>query len=234
MDLRELAELHMDVLYEVNASGRIAAPRNADGVPPLFHLVRTRQGNHWLIGARVPRTHWEHLEAVLAYEPVISDCAQAEVSRPDLRAIRAVLGDGNGSLREHRGPAFVFPDSLPSSPRAALLVDAKQIPLEDRFAWLRTAGEASHPIVAVRAEDGQLASICHSARSTSVAAEAGVETAERYRRRGYGLAAVAAWATAVRRNGRVPLYSTSWENVASLALARRLELICWGEDLHVD
>lgn len=234
VDLREMAELHMDVLYEVDASGRITAARDSDEVPPLFHLVRTRQGNHWLLGARVPRSQRERLEAALASESVISDCAQAEISPPNRAAIHAALGDGNHSLREHRGPAFVFPDLLPVSPRAELLVDPKQIPLEGRFAWLHTAGEASRPIVVVRAQDGELASVCHAARSTRLAAEAGVETAEGYRRRGYGLTAVAAWATAVRRNGSIPLYSTSWDNAASLALARRLGLICWGEDLHID
>jgi predicted GNAT family acetyltransferase len=64
-------------------------------------------------------------------------------------------------------------------------------------------------------------------------AEAGVETIERFRGRGYGTTSVVAWAAAIRREGRVPLYSTEWENKASRALASSLGLVCYGEDLHI-
>ncbi len=101
------------------------------------------------------------------------------------------------------------------------------------FAWLGDAGEASHPIAVVRADNSEVASVCHSARSTSGAAEAGVETADEYRGRGYGSLAVLKWAAAVREGGRMPLYSTEWENTASRALARSLGLICYAEDLHI-
>jgi hypothetical protein len=37
---------------------------------------------------------------------------------------------------------------------------------------------------------------------------------------------------AVRRLARLPLYSTSWENAASRALADRMGLECYGTDLH--
>jgi hypothetical protein len=33
--------------------------------------------------------------------------------------------------------------------------------------------------------------------------------------------------------GRTPLYSTSWENEASLALAKKLGLPQYGVDLHI-
>jgi predicted GNAT family acetyltransferase len=66
-----------------------------------------------------------------------------------------------------------------------------------------------------------------------VAAEAGVETREQYRGRGYGSIAVVAWAAAVRQGGRMPLYSAEWENIASRALASRIGLICYAEDVHL-
>ena len=49
---------------------------------------------------------------------------------------------------------------------------------------------------------------------------------------GYASIATAAWLDAIRRSGLVPLYSTSWPNTASRALARRLGLTQFGADLH--
>lgn len=138
-----------------------------------------------------------------------------------------------GPTREYRGPAFFFPESVARADAAELLTGALAIEEEGPFAWLAKADDAAHPIAVVRADTGAVAAVCYSARSTSSAAEAGVETAEKHRHRGYASRAVVAWAGAVARSGRVPLYSTSWDNIASQALARRLGLVCYGEDLHI-
>ena len=106
------------------------------------------------------------------------------------------------------------------------------------FDWLREGWEGYAPVAAVVA-DGRAVSVCFSSRLTSRVAEAGVETAEPFRGRGYATRAVAAWAHAVRAGsprdsaggGRLPLYSTSWENLASQAVARRLGLRLYGVDL---
>jgi len=70
-------------------------------------------------------------------------------------------------------------------------------------------------------------------RVTPVAYEVGVETAPEFRGRGYAAPVVAAWARVVREAGRIPLYSTSWENTASQAVARKLGLVQYGSDLHL-
>ena len=49
-----------------------------------------------------------------------------------------------------------------------------------------------------------------------------------YRGRGYGPRVTVAWAEAIWASGRVPLYSTSWDNKASLAVARKLGLAAYA------
>jgi predicted GNAT family acetyltransferase len=92
--------------------------------------------------------------------------------------------------------------------------------------------ELYEPFIAV-VVDGVAVSLCHSARLTDRAAEAGVETLEAYRGHGYASAVVTEWAHAIRATGRIPLYSTSWDNLASQAVARRLGLTQYGTDFSI-
>jgi hypothetical protein len=76
-------------------------------------------------------------------------------------------------------------------------------------------------------------SVCFSAWWSDGAAEAGVETATRFRGREFAPRVTAAWALAVRVLGRTPLYSTDWSNAASLAVARKLGLEAYAADWSV-
>jgi len=58
----------------------------------------------------------------------------------------------------------------------------------------------------------ELSGACFCARRSDAAAEAGLETAEAFRGRGFGPRVTAAWAWAIRATGRIPLYSTAWTN----------------------
>ena len=82
-------------------------------------------------------------------------------------------------------------------------------------------------------ENGKAVSICHSARRSVDAEEAGVNTIPSHEGKGYGTAAVACWARIVKENGRIPLYSTSWDNTASQRVARKLGLRMYGSHFHV-
>jgi predicted GNAT family acetyltransferase len=75
--------------------------------------------------------------------------------------------------------------------------------------------------------------VCGSVRISDRADEAGVETHPDFRGRGHALAAVWAWAQAVRNSGRVPLYSTSWSNMPSRRVAEKLGLVQYGTVVHV-
>ncbi len=64
-----------------------------------------------------------------------------------------------------------------------------------------------------------------SVRENEAAAEAAVETAAPFRRRGYGRQVTAAWAYHVMGQGKVAFYSFAEENTASQALARSLGVV---------
>ena len=90
----------------------------------------------------------------------------------------------------------------------------------------------SAPMLAL-VENNQAVSLCSSVRRTARAHEAGIETAPAYRGRGYSRHVATAWARAVREMSCTPLYSTSWSNTASRAVAQKLGLHHFGSDLHI-
>ena len=224
-----LAELHLEALYELDADGRVAYV-DPQVPPPRFHMLRTGEGNSWLLRHDLPVEIASELEQALAGEPVVADF---ERTPPDFALVRNLLARQALPAREYRGPAFAFPDALPHVEAAETIAQPDDPRFKGPFAWVRATGVSEQPIAARFADDVALA-VCHSAASSARAAEAGVETDPAHRRQGHATAVTAAWAAAVRSEGRVPLYGTSWENGASRAVARRLGLVLYGEDWHID
>ncbi|HRV96047.1 MAG TPA: GNAT family N-acetyltransferase, partial [Anaerolineae bacterium] len=113
--------------------------------------------------------------------------------------------------------------------RSILLTEANLHSLQGPLAPLREFWHSMQPCAAI-IENDQIVSLCWSSRLSALAAEAGVETLPEFRGRGYASAVVAGWAKAVQQSGRRPLYSTSWDNVASQNVAKKLGLVFYGED----
>ena len=162
----------------------------------------------------LPQQLVDELDTLAREEPPVGDLLDAP-----LHADRYLSLVG-GTIDS--GPAFTFPDSLVQSAETVFVEDIRL--LSRNFdGWTASEVPDRSPIVAVM-EGGHAVSVCFCARLSNTAAEAGLETAPTYRGRGLGARVAAVWASAVRASGRVPLYSTSWTNVASLAVARKLGL----------
>ena len=210
-------DLHLHTLFRLDSAGRILGTR--EPVPeagPRFALIRGRASCAWAVRADVPRGIAEELDGLAGAEPPVADFGDAPVHAERYRTL--VGGE------VYAGPAFSFPKTV-EQPDAMVHVNALQLLARHFSGWTAAEIPGRSPIVAVT-EDGHTVSVCFSARRSEKAAEAGLETAEAYRGRGFGPQVTAA--LAVRALGRVPLYSTSWENGASLAVARKLGLVAYA------
>ena len=135
---------------------------------------------------------------------------------------------------EYRGPAYWVPDAGAVPENVVLIGAANAHLLQAGFAWLIAPAQQpeSGPVAAAIAQ-GMAVSVCFCSRLPGQATEAGLETLEPFRGRGYAAAAVIGWAAAVRQRGILPLYSTSWANHASQAVARKLGMVRYGEDWSI-
>jgi RimJ/RimL family protein N-acetyltransferase len=225
IDDRELMELHVDALFRHTAAGRLVETREAAPAPaPRFFLGRTRNGHLCRFRDDLPTSLAHRLETLAAAEPVLPDLAPEPVH---LSQFQELLQEHGAIQRAWLGPAYAFPEELPPPPQVERITDATSLRLAREFAWLRTELSACEPAMAA-VIDEEIVSLAFSSRVTDRAAEAGVETREPFRGQGHACRAVTAWAIAVRESGRIPLYSTAWDNRASQGVARRLGLRLYG------
>ena len=212
-------ELQLRTLFVLDGAGRIVGTREtAPGLGPLFSLIRDRESCAWAVRADVARDMADELEGLAGVEPPVADFRQAPVH-----------AERYASLLEGRvdsGPSFVFPERI-ARPDGVVLIEEIDVLSRHFSGWTASEIPGCGPIVGV-VEDEYAVSVCFSARRSDEAAEAGVETAVDWRGRGLAARVTAAWGLAVRGSGRIPLYSTSWSNGASLAVARKLGLVGFG------
>ena len=216
--------LQLQTLFLLDGEGRISATRSPEPSPgPLFMLVRGTASCAWVVREDEPQEIADELNGLAREEPPFSDLRQDPVHAEQYKSLV------NGGVDS--GPAFTFPEKI-VQPRRTVLIDEIQL-LDHHFSGWK-AGEIPErmPIVAV-VEEGYPVSVCFCARRSNVAAEAGLETAVAYRGRGLGPRVAAAWALAIRASGSVPLYSTSWSNHASRAVARKLGLVAYASNWNI-
>jgi RimJ/RimL family protein N-acetyltransferase len=221
--------LQAEALYRYDTAGRMLCVNEPEEPPAgRFFMGRTAAGNVWRFRHDLPGALVRQLEALCAAEPAGADLR----ARPGIYdAVRAALEAHAPIADEYRGPAYFFP-AAPRPAEGCALIDAgNQALLLSHFPDERYPPEAGPTAIVIA--DGVAVARCFCARLSARVAEAGLETAAPYRGRGYGLAATQTWAAAVFASGRLPLYSTSWENAASQGVARRLGLTMYGEDWSI-
>ncbi len=230
---QELMNIHVRALFTHNTESRFLLVNEPGGpaVPaPRMFLGRTRAGNVWRFRADLPESIIEELGALCADEPV-----GTEFDKPPRHIETYVqrLQKHAPVQRMEMGPAYHFPkDVMPPSRHLLAVTEKNAEMLQGGFEELVAELSTWQPFVAL-IEENRAVSVCRSVRITPEAHEAGVETLPDFRGKGYAKDVVAEWAHLVRVAGAMPLYSTAWENAASQAVARKLNLRCYGADFHV-
>lgn len=227
---RYLMRLHVAALFTLDQDGRLERVNDAGGAPaPRFFLGRTDEANEWWFRHDVNPDLVRDLEALCRLLPPGMG-ADDDLARAAPLVDR--LSRDHHVRRTWAGPAFHFPAD-PGGGEGAVLVTPANAHVLRPYLESWTGDIAPGVPMAVSLDGGHAVSICASVRVTQRAHEAGVETHPDFCRRGHATRAVAAWARAVRAIERIPLYSTSWDNTPSRALARKLGLIPFGSDLHI-
>jgi len=231
----QLGEIHLATLYISDDNGRLRHVREPGELraPARFAMVRTPAGNRWRFRHDLPAIVVEELDTLCRAEPVTVAFEREPTIAPKLRATLAAHAPVTD---EYRGPAYWVPatGTMPT-PEAVLIDRSNAAVLEPHFPWrarlLRSVRDPG-PIAAIVVA-GTAVAVCSCSRLSHLAAEAGLDTHESARGRGFATAAVLCWAAAVRARGLLPMYSTAWDNLASRGVARRLEMVQYGEDWSI-
>lgn len=230
LDRREIMRLHIATLFTLDSSGRMLRVNEPGGGPaPRFFLGRTAQGSIWRFRADVDDVIVRGVEALCSTESA-SESSTATPVDPSI--YEQLLARSAAAQRTWTGPAYYCPRELAPTMHTVRITEENAGLLHPHLdAWVGDVA-SRQPMLAVLEGPGAV-SVCASVRKSSRAHEAGVETAPEFRGRGFAALAVAAWAAAVWAADHIPLYSTSWENTTSRALADALGLRKYGTDLHI-
>ncbi len=227
---RDLMDLKANALFTHDAAGRILTSNESDPerAPRLF-LGRTPDGNVWRFRDDLSPDVVTELERLCREEPPLADPRQRPVM---FDALKAGLEAREPVAEVWEGPTWHVPQPLAETDGVVAIGSENRELLAEHFPYAAEHLEEQWPVFAV-VVDGVAVSTCYSSRLTPVAAEAGAFTVEDFRGRGYVGRAVAAWANRLLASGRVPIYSTSWDNVASQGVARKLGLPLFGAELSL-
>ena len=206
-------------MFQTDERGRLA------GLAPHFYLLRTAQNV-------ICRFHCDLADDVVH---LIEGLSHRERGRParwqyEYGAYLSALTTPKLRVAAMRaGLLYTFPDDLAPSGACTAINEGNSYLLHDGFEeWLPDVA-SSQPFYAATNGDRAVA-VCATVNVSPKAHCAGVETLAGYRGRGLAASAVAGWACAVRALGATPFYGTTFDNISSQRVARRLSLSLAGPD----
>ncbi|WP_440117951.1 GNAT family N-acetyltransferase [Paenibacillus sp. QZ-Y1] len=217
----DMMKIQADTLYTMDDQKRLLRINEPDGgqAPALFIGI-TSAGSCSYYHEQLPSTLIEELgcESGLSLD-IPKLIRRVETFKP----IKSVW----------MGPAYTFPENCGKWHAKVQLIDRhRAFLLSEHFPELIERLHEKMPVAAYVMQDSAIA-VCCSARVSTQGAEASLYTAPDFRGQGYAAEAVKCWQHHVKESGRIPIYSTSWDNTASQTVARKLGLIQFGVDFSI-
>ncbi|MBG9793497.1 hypothetical protein ABD76_13630 [Paenibacillus dendritiformis] len=222
-------ELHAEAMFTHDRSMRLLAinePWPGGPPAPRCFLGRSIDGSALCrVRHDVPEKLAARLKKLCADEPNIRDF---QTKPKHLEAYKDLLRSGRFTM----GPCYLVPDTEPAMEVVSITRDNGAELLRGGFEWLASEIGYAQPCVAL-VRGNRAVSICRSVRIAPRSHEAGLETLEACRGRGYAAAVVAGWARAVRKMNAFPLYSTLEDNLSSQNVARKLAMSWYGVNFTI-
>lgn len=219
----ELMNIQAEVLYVHDHAGRITTINEYMNQPaPRFFMGQTNTGRIIRFRSDVPNNQVLDILQIMDRDDPTEQLAN----------VINVLEKDKGISGFWIGPAYAFNNIITDYTDATLVTEDNKFCLENGFSSLLSDLTFREPCYMVT-ENNMAVSVCFSARNSDKAAEAGVETLEDYRGKGYAIRVASSWAQAIRKTQRIPLYSTSWDNHSSQCIAKRLQLHFYGTDISL-
>ncbi|HEY1201474.1 MAG TPA: GNAT family N-acetyltransferase [Niastella sp.] len=147
-------------------------------------------------------------------------------------ALIALTGELGVSVHLKSGPAFYIPREPVAASDVIEVHQGNREVLQPNDQYTYQHIDHLQPCNA-KIINGKAVAICRTVRRYLSLVEAGVDTIEAYRNRGFGAQAVASWAAKAWSEGLIPCYSTASENKASLALASKMKMIQYATDISI-
>lgn len=215
--------IQASTLYVLNEEKRIVRvnePGETDS--PVIFIGKTRNSVHTYV-------------SMLAPEQLVEELKDEISSSINMVRLCNMIGKYNVVNNVWIGPAYAYikdiPPHIPDSGVITIREDNAHM-LSRHFESFAQEITERQPMTGYVVE-GQVVSLCCSARSSDQAAEASITTAENFRGRGLAEKVVAKWIGEVLRAGKIPLYSTSWDNLSSQRVAQKLGLHPYGVDFNI-
>jgi GNAT superfamily N-acetyltransferase len=225
-----LIQRSVDAFFRRDSRGRLVESNEAFPKPaPRLLVARTSAGVTSYARRDVPAELVPELTSAAAKLPPLPEATSVAEIYDELAALLGTLAPVTD---REVGIGYEFTEPpRPPHPEVIELGEGREA--EELFAPFAAEGPLLDPIrpFFVILRDGAVVSSCYSARLTDLAAEAGVDTDDEYRGRGFAAAVVNAWRVAIEAGGRTPLYSATDDNTSSRAVARRLGLRQYAETL---
>lgn len=231
MDQIAPLDRHIRVLFDVGEHGRITRVNEPDPEygPPIMFLALGRTEYRIVFSEDAP----EALVTAMQDEVTGLGPWNGEQSASTrISALRHIIERWLPVAVVTHGVAFTFSEHMSESNIDGItpIDEPNRELLAKNFPYTLANLDTRSPVIGV-VRDGAVVAACYSARRRAYAAEAGVDTIADYRKQGFASAVVSEWGTAVRRMGMVPLYSTEWNNNASMLVAAKLDLVSYAETI---